>query len=227
MCGTGGNSTSFHHSIPSPARASGRANGCRRSSRSPHGVATTAVTTRSTTTVDSMNQNRQSGPEPRLAEDPVEQADGRQRVLPGDDVGGGDHDDRRGRDAAQCPEQPADAGPAVGAAEGEPRQVVADEEEERVGGALELEDVGVGADDEQDRDGAQDDARLEGAGPEPAVARTGGPGPRMPSRPGARRHPPVRRRHARPAPRGRATVMTCQPLGRWPRRSSTCSEAST
>jgi hypothetical protein len=62
MCGTGGKSTPFHHSIPTPASASGSANGCRRSSRSPHGVATTAVTTSSTNTADSMNQNRQSGP---------------------------------------------------------------------------------------------------------------------------------------------------------------------
>ena len=178
MCGTGGKNRPFHHSIPTPASASGRANGCRRSRRSPHGVATTRRHD------DEHEHGRLDEPEAPvraqafLPEDPVEQGHGRPRVLPDEQVHGHHDDQRRRGDAAHGGEQPPDPFVSRCLAEPEAGEVPADEHEQGVRRALEPEDVGVGADDEHDGDGAQHHARLDrprGQGPGEAAAQ-GGPG---------------------------------------------------
>ena len=164
MCGTGGKHL-LPPEHPEPGEARGRANGCPRSSRSPHGVAMTAVTTRSTTTVDSMNQNRQSGPSlgspnTQLSRPTVDSAYCPvRRCAPATTTTAG---------AAMRRSDVAARGPGRGRRhQAEPRQVAADEDEQRVRRALEREDVGVGPDDEQDRRPPAGRRPSRRAGPQP------------------------------------------------------------
>ncbi len=118
------------------------------------------------------------GAEPFLAEHPVGEEEVAGFVVAAEHVGRDDDDERRHRDAHGRAGDAGDPGAAPWHTELEADELVAGDDEERVRGALQREEVGVGAHDEDDGEGAQPDTGLHRAPRRPSAHQLTQPTPR-------------------------------------------------